>query len=446
MSRPSAWWSCDGAGHLPAFSTGAPTRRKLLGGAAASALAVWAGQHSALAGVTLSPDAAEPGDAHPPHTLVVVFLRGGADGLALVPPYGEDAYHRLRPTLGLASPKDRRAAVPARSLDLDGFFGLHPSLAPLRPLYAEGQMGIVHAVGSPDDSHSHFEAMAAMESGLPSAASSEGWVARYLSAAPPPNPSPLRGVAFGPGLPDSLRGATHAVALESLADFRLSPLAAPMAEALAALHATSRSAGDDPVRRAGRNTLHVLKVLQRLDPALYRPAHSAVYPQSELGDGLRQTACLIRARVGLEAACLDHQGPYLWDTHVAQPGVLAAQAADLAGCLAAFAKDLGAQGMRSVTVIAMTEFGRRAQENSGLGTDHGQGSVLFALGGGIHGGEVYGAWPGLEPSQLEGPGDLRVTTDYRQVLAEIVAGVRGSEFPSASLFAGMPSSKPLGIA
>jgi uncharacterized protein (DUF1501 family) len=182
-----------------------------------------------------------------------------------------------------------------------------------------------------------------------------------------------------------------------------------------------------------------------MDPGHYRPEHGAIYPESDLGAGLRQTACLIKARVGLEVASLDHRGPYLWDTHVAQPSVLPAQGADLAQALAAFAQDIGSDGLKDVTVVAMTEFGRRVQENSGLGTDHGHGSVLFALGGRIRGGKVYGEWPGLGPDQLTPPGDLRITSDYRQVLSEILRGMHGPAFPTQAVFSGLPFEPSLGL-
>jgi uncharacterized protein (DUF1501 family) len=443
MAEHNAWWGCDGKGHRREGP--GPTRRAVLSGTVAAALAAWAGRQSALADVTIDSDTAEPKASRPGHVLVTLFLRGGADGLSLVPPHGEDAYHRLRPTIRLASPEDRTASASARSLDLDGFFGLHPSLAPLKPLFSDGTLAIVHAVGSSDESLSHFEAMATMENGLPDTASSNGWLARYLEAAPSLNPSPLRGLAFGAGLPDSLRGATNAVALESLSDFRLSAPAVPMADALAALYGARETAHPDAIHRAGQETLHVLNVLRRLDPNQYRPERGAKYPESDLGAGFRQIACLIKARVGLEVACLDHRGPYLWDTHVAQPGVFPAQAADLGQAIAAFAQDMGHEGLKNVTVIAMTEFGRRVQENSGLGTDHGHGSVLFALGGSIRGGKIYGKWPGLTPEQLTPPGDLRITTDYRQVLYEIIQEIQGPRFPAQTVFSGLSVRDRLGI-
>ena len=453
------WWSCDGAGHQaesPLATDAAPvlSRRQMLGGVAAgAALAAWAGPTSALAGVTMTPESAEPGAMRRCRTLVTIFLRGGADGLSLVPPYGDDTYHRLRPTIGLPSPKDTRAGKEARTLDLNGFYGLHPSLAALHPLYAEGQLAVLHAIGSQDDTRSHFEAMAAMERGLPDShhlagsAGASGWLARYLAASPAATPSPLRAVAWGEVLPDSLRGATDATVLTTLANYRLEPVGPSLASTLRTLYSTAAASdlSEDPVRQAGQATLHVLDVLRRVDPAKYQPEHGVTYPKGDLADGLRQVACLIKARVGLEVACLDHRGPYLWDTHVAQAGVLPAQAKDLGDALAAFAADLGKSGLENVAVIAMTEFGRRAQENSGLGTDHGRGSVMFAFGGGIRGGKVYAQWPGLEEHQLEPPGDLRVTTDYRHALAEIVSGLRGAAYPAHLLFPGLSERAAIGL-
>jgi uncharacterized protein (DUF1501 family) len=454
------WWSCDGRGHvadLPIASAERRylTRRQALAGSAAAALAAWAGQNSALAGATFTPEAADPNASRAAQTLVVIFLRGGADGLSLVPPYGEDLYHRLRPTIGLRGAKDAGAKADARCLDLDGFFGLHPSLSALHPLFSDGRLAIVHAVGSQDHTLSHFEAMAAMERGMPDSAhlagsaGAAGWLARYLSAQdatrPVAPPSPLRAVAWGDVLPDSLRGATDTTVLTTLADYRLDTAAHPLAGTLAALYAPATPV-DDPIRAAGRETLHVLDVLRRIDPTRYQPSNGAVYPKGDLSDGLRQVACLVRARVGLEVACLDHRGPYLWDTHVAQQAALPSQAKDLGDAIAAFANDLGRDGLRDVAVIAMTEFGRRAQENSGLGTDHGRGSVLFALGGPIRGGKVYSAWPGLRDDQLEPPGDLRVTTDYRRVLAEVVSGLRGPGYTAKGLFPGLPDGAPIGLA
>ena len=422
------------------------TRRQMLNGAAlaaAAGAAGYAGRHlSALASVTVGPNAHKSGaDA-----LVVVFLRGGADGLNIVVPHGDDHYYNLRPTLALARPNDRAAETRARALDLDGFFGLHPALAPLLPLYHDGHLGIVHAVGSGDQTRSHFEAAATMERGIASdTGAASGWLARHLASTADPNDSPLRAVAVTDTMPDSLRGATSAVALTSLADYKLEAgqekgeggkekgggassenRSDAIAQTLRGMYAESAAtaASKDILQSAGRETLDALDAIRRLDPAHYRPAAGAVYPQNELGQGLRQAACLLKGNIGLEVACLDMGG---WDTHVAQgrdAGWQPTRLGDLGRALAAFMADLGPDAGR-VTTVVMTEFGRRAAENSGLGTDHGRASCMFVMGGGIHGGMVHGAWPGLAEAQLEnaggGQGDLRVTTDYRDILAEIVA-------------------------
>jgi len=444
----SDWYRCDGRGNEKTSEAPSkpippslhhsipPSRRQVLLGTTLALVAWAAREKTALAQVTVTPDRNEPrGDV-----LVNIFLRGGADGLNIIVPYAEDNYHRRRPTLRVAAPNEKQVSPADRALDLDGFFGLHPTLAPLHPLYKEGLLACVHAVGSGDQTRSHFEAMTAMERGLASdeSGTASGWLARHLNSTQSENTSPLRAVAFSSVMPDSLRGATDATAITSLADFRLSmadfgpssdenPIQNPESriqnrtEALRRTLADLYEDGQDAIARAGRETLAVLDTLNRIDPARYRPANGAAYPDTDLGNGLRQVACLMKGGVGLEVAFLDRGG---WDTHfgqnVAGPLGLAPQLEDVGRSLAAFAADLGRE-MNRVTVVVMTEFGRRLQENSTLGTDHGRGSVMFLLGGGIAGGKVYAQWPGLEDNQLEGPGDLRVTTDYRDVLAEVLA-------------------------
>lgn len=435
MKGRGDWWSCDGRGFArpetrreaelceprETVSLLTPTRRQVLLGAAL-ALVGWAAKDStALADLTITPGKpAERADI-----LVVIFLRGGADGLNIVIPYQEDDYHRSRQNIGIAAPDDRRAAAADRAIDLDGFYGMHPAMAPLRPLYEQGLLAFVHACGSGDQTRSHFEAMATMERGLPDEKTglASGWVARYLSQTENGNPSPLRAVSFSSVMPDSLRGATDATALTSLSEFRLVLPSGGGSEREAALRAALESLyreGKDAVALAGRETLAVLETLNRIDPANYRPANGATYPDGELGNGMRQVACLIKGRVGLEVACLERGG---WDTHVAQGssgGWLASNLDEVSRSLAAFAADMGAE-MSRISVVVMTEFGRRLVENGGLGTDHGRASVMWLLGGGIAGGKVYARWPTLKREQLEEGLDLRVTTDYRDVLAEIVA-------------------------
>jgi uncharacterized protein (DUF1501 family) len=430
--QQAGWLGCDGAGnaldasvpsalHTEPIASGlSATRRGFLLGTALATVAWVSRSATSLADVAVSPDKADrKGDI-----LVTVFMRGGADGLNLLVPHFDGEYYKHRPNLAVPAPGDGRAAASTRALDLDGRFGLNPVLAPLLSLYREGLMGCLHAVGSGDKTRSHFEAMSAMERGLPNeeTGSASGWLARHLGSTQGANSSPLRAVAFSNVMPDSLRGATDATALNSLNDFRLvMPEQAPKGadvELRSVLKEIYRD-GKDAIAQAGRETLDVLDTLNRIDPVNYKPAGGAAYPQSDFGNGLRQVACLIKGRVGLEVACLDHRGPYLWDTHVAQGTVFAAQAGDLANGLAAFVKDVGTE-MSRVTVIVMTEFGRRLQENSGLGTDHGRGGAMFLLGGGTIGGKIHGEWPGLGEKQLDEVGDLRVATDYRDVLAEVV--------------------------
>lgn len=257
-----------------------------------------------------------------------------------------------------------------------------------------------------------------MERGLPRPGDGQasGWLARHLESCPMANATPLRAVAFGSVMPDSLRGATHSIQIQSLSDFRLATdQEAEIRDRLGDLYAGHR----DEMAQAGRETLQVLETLNRLDPASYQPANGAVYPDTGFGNGMKQVAFLVRADVGLQVACLDMGG---WDTHVAQgtiTGWLTRLLDELGKATAALAQDLGSN-MKRVTVVVQTEFGRRLYENAGLGTDHGRGSMMFLLGGGVRGGKVYADWPGLKPDQLEGTGDLAVTTDYRNVLAEVL--------------------------
>ncbi|HVF85499.1 MAG TPA: DUF1501 domain-containing protein [Abditibacteriaceae bacterium] len=415
------------------------SRRQMLAGGALAALGWVAGSRSALADVAFR---TRPHSGSSRNVLVTIFLRGGADGLNIVVPYGEDAYGRNRQTIGIAAPRDLRQSP--RALDLDGFFGLHPALAPVYPLYRQGLMGFVHACGSGDRTHSHFEAMGTMERGLENERSgdSSGWIARHLLSTRSDTASLLRAIAFGHVMPDALRGATDATTLNSLDDLHLyvpQSLSAKSDANRAQLHQSLQAlyGGQDEIARAGRETLQILKTLRTLDPAHQKPGHGAVYPDSELGNGLRQVAWLVKANVGLETACLDRGG---WDTHVAQGasgGFMALQLDDVGRSLAAFARDMG-RDIGHVTVVVMTEFGRRLQENSGLGTDHGRGGVMMLLGGGVRGGHVFARWPGLENDQLEPPGDLRVTTDYRDVLGEVLNKRLGNQ----SLDAVFPGAQP----
>jgi uncharacterized protein (DUF1501 family) len=358
-----------------------------------------------------------PGQAPRGDVLLVVFLRGAADGLNMVVPHGEQAYYSLRPTLAIPRPDERRAVSSLRAIDLDGFFGLHPALAPLATPWQAGHLAIVHACGAPDESRSHFRAMELMERGLTDVhGPASGWISRHLASLDTGNPSPLRAVGIGEQVPRSLRGVVPAAALRSITDFHLAEGAEDAARWGAVL--SQLYSGEDPVSGVGRETLRVLETLTALSAQGYRPRPEAAYPDTEFGMGLRQVASLVRAGVGLEAAAIDLGG---WDTHFGQgaaEGLMAGLLADLGQGLAALHADL-ADHLDDLTVVVMTEFGRRAGENASLGTDHGHGTTLFVMGGGANGSRVHGTWPGLQQEELFGPGDLAVTTDYRDVLAEV---------------------------
>lgn len=366
-----------------------------------------------------------PGRAPRGDVLVCVFLRGAADALNMVVPHGEDEYYRARPALGIPRPDDARAPRELRTRDLDGFFGLHPALAPLLPIWNDRRLACVHACGSPDESRSHFQAMELMERGIGNLTGpASGWIGRHLQSLDTGNNSPLRAVGIGERVPHALYGTVPATALRSIADFHLGGDQRAVERAQASL--ARLYAGDDVLGPSGQNTLDVLGTLAALNTAGYRPAHDARYAATEFGQGLLQVAMLIKADVGLEVACLDHGG---WDTHVLQgaaEGQMAGLLADLASGLAALYADLH-DHLDRLLVVVMSEFGRRVQENGGLGTDHGHASAMLLWGGGVAGGRVYGSWPGLAPEQRVGPGDLAVTTDYRDVLGELVAARLGNQ-------------------
>ena len=349
--------------------------------------------------------------------LVVVFLRGAADTLNVVVPHGEQAYYALRPTLGIPRPDDKNVKPEERALDLDGFFGFHPAMRPLLDVWQSRDLAIIHACGAPDESRSHFKSMELMERGVDDERGpASGWIGRHLATLNTGNHSPLRAVGMGTLPQRSLSGSVPVSALRSIADFHLGGDARAVAQMRAALDTVY--SGGDSSDTLGQETLSIMDTLQLLDPLNYRPAQKAVYPDSEFGLALKQTAMLIKANVGLEVSAIDLGG---WDTHFAQggsTGLMAGLMAELASGLAAFYADM-ADHLDHVTAVTMSEFGRRAAENGSLGTDHGHGSMMMVLGRHVQGGKVHGAWPGLREGQLIGPGDLAVTTDYRDILAEI---------------------------
>ena len=345
--------------------------------------------------------------------LVAIFQRGAADGLNIVVPHGEKAYYNLRPTISIPRP-----GAAAGALDLDGFFGLHPSLAPLQPLFAQGHLAIVDAVGSPDPTRSHFDAQDYMESGTPGLkATTSGWMNRALPHEQG-KVSPVRAVALGPTLPRAMRGDEPAISLASIGGFQVKDqMAARQFEQM------YEGAKDASLAATGRETFEAVSMLQSIQKQPYTPANGAQYPRGRLGDSLRQIAQLIKSDVGLEMAFADVPG---WDHHVnevgqrADQGQLANLLRDYGQAIAAFWQDMGDR-MADVSLVTMSEFGRTAHENGNRGTDHGHANCMFVMGGDVKGGKVYGKWPGLEKEQLYENRDLALTTDFRDVLGELVA-------------------------
>ncbi|HEY1271986.1 MAG TPA: DUF1501 domain-containing protein [Terriglobales bacterium] len=344
--------------------------------------------------------------------LVVIFQRGAADGLNIVVPHGEPGYYSMRPSI----------SIPQKSvIDLDGFFGLHPTLASFEPLWKQQHLAIVHAAGSPDPTRSHFDAQDFMESGTPGLkATEDGWLNRSLNSMPEaPDKSAFRAIALGPSLPRILSGPEPAVAVNNIAEFGVggrSPKAAPLASTFEAMYQQSV---DTVLHGTGQETFEAVKTLKAADPSRYAPAPGADYPRGRFGDSLRQLAQLIKANLGVQVAFADIGG---WDHHVNEgntQGQIANALREFGQSLSAFWIDLGDLAEDTV-VVTMSEFGRTARENGNRGTDHGHANVMFVLGGPVKGGKVYGRWPGLDQSQLYEGRDLAVTTDFRRVLGEVV--------------------------
>jgi uncharacterized protein (DUF1501 family) len=368
--------------------------------------------------------------------LVVIFQRGAADGLNVVVPYREKNYYSMRPTI----------AIPQNQvIDLDGFFGLHPSLASFKPLYDQGHLAIVHACGSPDMSRSHFDAQDYMESGTPGVkGTDDGWLNRALQAEDLQHRcegtcehSAFRALALGSDVPLTLAGRVPAIALNNVNGFSVAgrgPTPSAAANAFQAMYADS---GDQILHAVGDETFEAVSMLRAANPAQYQPANGASYPNNEFGNSMKQIAQLLKANLGVEAAFTDVSG---WDTHQNQGGVngqLANRLSDLSQGVAAFWRDMG-DSAENITLVTMSEFGRTAHENGTGGTDHGHANAMFVLGGRVNGGKVYGKWPGLSNEQLNQGRDLALTTDYRAVLGEVVSSTIGARdlekvFPGASL-------------
>jgi uncharacterized protein (DUF1501 family) len=366
--------------------------------------------------------------------LVAVFQRGAVDGLSMVIPHGDAGYAGLRPSIGLQPP---RRGESERAIDLDGFFALHPALAPLLPFWESRALALIHACGSPDTTRSHFDAQDYMETGTPGVKSTpDGWLARAVKTRPRRS-APFRAVAMGPTLPRTLQGDVGAISMQSIERFDVR--AGADGGARQGFESLYEQGIRDLLHGTGRETFEAVKMLRNADAARIPPANGADYPRGQLGEALRQIAQLIKANVGLEVAFADMQG---WDTHVgqgAERGQLALRFRDFGGALAAFARDLGDR-MADVVVLTMSEFGRTVAENGNRGTDHGHATAMLVLGGGVRGKRVYGRWPGLGGPQLFEGRDLAVTTDFRTLFTEVATRHLGVS--AAPLFPGFRATQP----
>ena len=371
--------------------------------------------------------------------LITIFQRGAVDGLNMIVPFGERDYYASRPTLAIPRPgSDADAAI-----DLNGFFALHPRLAPLKGAWDAGQLAIVHACGSPDDTRSHFDAQDYMETATPGVKSTpDGWLNRYLHAKEHQAATPFRAVALAPQLPRALQGKASALAIGQIGQFGIrAGQATDMVQS--SFEAEYAAAANKVLQTTAREAFDAIRMLKKVDPAQYTPANGAEYPRSPFGQALQQIAQLVKADVGLEVAFAESGN---WDHHAnegAAVGILANRLDDLARGIAALTRDLGDR-MQDVVVMTMSEFGRTVAENGARGTDHGHGNAMMILGGAVRGGKVYGKWPGLAREQRYEGRDLAITTDFRSVFNEVVRGHLGLR-DTSHVFPRFTSGAPLGL-
>lgn len=345
--------------------------------------------------------------------LVALYLRGGADALNLVPPHGDAAYYAARPRIRVA---------PGTELDLDGFFGFHPGLAPLHPFYQNGRLAVLHACGSASGTRSHFDAQDFMEFAAPDDKTVQvGWLNRFLTAAG--TTSPISAITIENQPAKALVGPVSTTAIPALSRFTLE--GTYTTERRKAIQTISRTTANSLLRvMGGSTTLDVLDLVQSVNATT-----NITYPTTRLGSALKDLAALIKVDIGVRVAAVNHAS---WDHHCNETTEFPVMAGDLGGSLAAFTTDLGSDLDRTV-VLVMSEFGRRVAENGALGCDHGHGSVMLALGGAVQGGQVLlrdDTWPGLAPARLYQSIDLAGTTDFRDVFAEVLDRHMGLNNPS----------------
>ena len=370
-------------------------------------------------------------------TLIAIFQRGAVDGLNMVVPHGERSYYDARPSIAI--PKPESGNIDA-AINLDGFFGLHPSLNSFKPLWDSKRLAIIHAAGSPDNTRSHFDAQDYMESATPGVKStSDGWLNRYLQSKKETERSLFRAVSMTPTTPRVLQGRAPALSISNLADFTIRA-GKSSADIQGGFEAIYNEDKNDALAGMGRETFEAVNYLKKVNPAQYKPENGVQYPRTQFGNSLLQIAQLIKASVGLEVAFTDIGG---WDTHVNEGnsrGQLGNLLQQFSSGIAALYQDLGPR-MDDVIVLTMSEFGRTARENGNRGTDHGHANAMFVLGNDVRGGKVYGQWPGLKSDELYEGRDLALTTDFRDVFGEIASRHLGSSnlqtvFPGYAVSAG----------
>jgi uncharacterized protein (DUF1501 family) len=376
-------------------------------------------------------------------TLVAIFMRGAADGLNIVVPFGDKRYRELRPTLAINPPSAQNNANGGNNgtIDLDGTFALNGAMQPLRALWDEKQLAIIEATGSPDPSRSHFDAQDSMECGTPGKTGGNGWLNRALPSGSG-DASTIRAVALGKQVPHCLRGENEVIAIGNLQQFNIEDQSA--AAIMQSMYATTPDAS---VGRTGKDAFEAMNVIRSIQdttpntPAAARvPGIPLIGQSGDFGRNLQQLARLLKAEAGVEVAFADIGG---WDHHGNENQQLPNLLRQFSAGIASFCQEMGDR-MEDIVLVTMSEFGRTAAENGNGGTDHGHGSFMMVTGGPVRGGKVYGKWPGLEKEQLFEGRDLAVTTDYREVLSELVRGHLGQQNLS-SVFPGFQASQPLGL-
>ncbi len=346
--------------------------------------------------------------------LITVFQRGAVDGLNMIVPFGEAEYYRVRPSIAIPRPGAPRESA----IDLDGFFGLHPRMAALKPFWDDRSLAVVHACGSHDTTRSHFDAQDYMESATPGVKSTkDGWINRYLQTVVDADAarSPLRGVSLTRTMPRAMQGQAPALAVGRVDEFNVRG----GMSASDSFEDAYGQAADRVLNGTAQEAFDAMRTLNGATHGRYRPVEGVAYPTTPFGQALQEIARLAKANVGLQVAFAESGQ---WDHHVAEgsvTGQIANRLGDFADGLAALTRDLGDR-MADTLILTMSEFGRAVVENGNRGTDHGHGNAMLAIGGNVKGGKVFGRWPGLGADDRYEGRDLAVTTDFRDVFAEVL--------------------------